>query len=115
MSRQPSMFTRLVQGTATRLAADPSVPESHRAALAAAAEHVIWAEWRDLFGGERVRLRAPDVEPNARQARARRIQEALSRDEPMAQIARRENVRLWAVQRINAKRLAAMQGAQIGP
>lgn len=93
----PSLFTQLIRGAATRIAADPRVPEQDRADLAAVAEHVIWQQWRDIFGGERVRLRAPDVEPSARRARLNRIETAIANGEPIAAIARRERLTRQAV------------------
>lgn len=95
--QNPSLFAQLIRGAATRIASDPHVPEQNRAALADAAEHVIWQQWRDIFGGERVRLRAPDVEPSARRARLNRIETAIANGEPIAAIARRERLTRQAV------------------
>ena len=102
MTRQPSRFTRLVTAAARRIANDPVVPPERRAALEATVEHVIWAQWREIFGGDTVRMRAPDVEPRERQARTSRISSALQAGESIAGIARREQLHKQSVRRILA-------------
>lgn len=92
MTRRPSLFRQLIRSAATRIAADPRVPNENRAALAAHAEHVIWAEWRQMFGGDVVGLRAPDIEPAARDERQQRIAEARASGQSAAEIARQERI-----------------------
>lgn len=101
--RRPSMFRQLIRGAATRIAADPSIPPENREALAQHAEHIIWHQWRELFGGDVVNLRAPDIEPCEREARAQRIAQALSSGEPATVIARRENITERSVRRMNPR------------
>lgn len=109
-----SLFTQLIRGAANRIAADPNVPAQSRAALAAAAEHVIWQQWRDIFGSDRVRLRAPDVEPSVRQTRASRIEGAIANGEPIAAIAQRERLDYHAVY-ARARRRRTVKTERIGP
>ena len=99
--RRPSMFRQLIRGAATRIAADPSIPPESREALAQHAEHIIWHQWRELFGGDVVNLRAPDIEPGEREARAQRIAAARSSGEPVSAIARRERITERHVRRMN--------------
>lgn len=100
--RRPSMFRQLIRGAATRIANDPAIPVENRAALAQHAEHIIWHQWRELFGGDVVNLRAPDIEPGEREARAQRIAAARSSGEPVSVIARRERITERHVRRIPA-------------
>jgi hypothetical protein len=102
--RRPSMFRQLIRGAATRIAADPSIPPENREALAQHAEHIIWHQWRELFGGDVVNLRAPDIEPGEREARAQRIACARSAGESLEIIARRERLHVESVRKI-ARRL----------
>lgn len=104
MTRRPSLFRQLVRGAAARIAADPRVPAENRAALAAHAEHMIWAEWREIFGDDKVRLRAPDVDPREREERAQRIASAIASGQPAVEIARREGTRPSTV-RMQAHRM----------
>lgn len=98
--RRPSMFRQLIRGAASRIAADPCIPDENRAALAQHAEHVIWHQWRELFGGDVVNLRAPDIEPGEREARAMRIAAARAAGEPVSVIARREHLHPASVRKI---------------
>lgn len=95
--KSPSTFTRLIRSSAERIAADPRVPAENRAALAYHAEHIIWAQWREIFGGDIARLRAPNTAPRERQDRSARIAQSIANGEPAVVIARRERVRPDAV------------------
>ena len=103
--RRPSMFRQLIRGAATRIANDPAIPVENRAALAQHAEHIIWHQWRELFGGDVVNLRAPDIEPGERDGRANRIAAAIAAGVSSVEIARREGVRPSMV-RMQAHRMA---------
>jgi DNA-binding NarL/FixJ family response regulator len=90
--RRPSMFRQLIRGAATRIANDPRIPAENRAALAQHAEHVIWHEWRELFGGDVVNLRAPDIEPGQREARAQRVASAIAAGQSSVDVAKNEGI-----------------------
>jgi hypothetical protein len=103
MSRRPGVFARIIRNAARRIADDPRIPLEHRNTLAARAEHVIWAEWRSMFGGDVVTLRAPDIEPGEREARATRIAQARMAGESVSVIATREHLQPNSVRRIVAR------------
>jgi len=91
--RRPSMFRQFLRGASARIANDPCIPPENRAALAQHVEHAIWHEWREVWGGDKVKtIAAPEIEPGAREARAQRIAAARAAGEPVSVIARRERV-----------------------
>ena len=106
VTRPPGLFTRFIQAASQRIASDPSVPPENREALAHAAEHVLWAQWRDLVGDDLAKMRAPKRAPADRQAKTARIVTAIQAGEPHAQIARRERINKSTVCRIAQRTVA---------
>lgn len=104
--RAPGLFSQYIQAAGQRIAADPLVPPESRAALARQAEQALWQQWHEIFGGERVRVRAPDEPPRAREARDERIAGALLKGHTYAQVARQEQINKATVLRI-VRRLVA--------
>lgn len=105
VSKTPGLFVRFIRAAATRIANDPRVPPENREALAHAAEHVMWQQWRDLVGGDRWKVfSAPEQDPRAREERARRVAASIAAGEPATVIAKREHLRPATVRK-QAQRL----------
>lgn len=64
----------------------------------------MWVQWRDIWGGDAVRLRAPDIEPQERESRAQRVANAIASGLPAAEIAKREHLHPQTVRK-QARRL----------
>lgn len=94
MSRAPSILSRVITATATRLAQHPSIPAENRPAFAATAETVMHGQWADMFGGETVwvRIYAARSNSQARADRRARILLALAAGQSVATVAHSEGV-----------------------
>ena len=98
MSRAPSILSRVIHATASRLAQHPSIPLEARPAFAATAESVMHGQWADMFGGETVwvRIYAARTNSQSRADRRARILLALAAGQTVATVAHSEGVsRRW--------------------
>jgi DNA invertase Pin-like site-specific DNA recombinase len=100
----PSLFLRFVQASSAAIAADPRVPVEVREPLARAAEQAMCAQWRDLIGEERVRFRAPQRGPRAREWTHEQVQAMAQAGETYTAIAKRLQIDRTTVGRIAKRR-----------
>ena len=104
MPKKPSTFVRIVTAGLVRLAEVERVPEDRRQAYIDNAVACLAGVFSQQYGGNRIWMSAPRMPDHERQARRRRIVEAIASGEALQTIAQRERVSLGHLRKIRARR-----------
>jgi hypothetical protein len=106
VSTPKGLLQTIIHAAAERLAADPAVPDTHRAAFRLRAISIFEQQVSAVIGADTLRISGWIIPPSARQDRRDRILQALAGDEPPKRIAGRELVSERYVRKLRAEMLA---------